>query len=154
MEHHPGSVMDVVAETPRTLSEAENSSPSNGHRTAALRGSHTVFQTHSMPKCGGCSCHGEADYRIPKGSTPRTSSQELLLCVDCFAKFVERLRTSVLLPGEECEWELTLYHAENIYDGAHDYRRDLLRSKCAHRSCEAARKAKESDLAPPNEESA
>ena len=154
MKHRPGEVVDVVAETPRTLSEAKHLPPLDGHLTAAFRSSYTIPPTHLMSKCDGCYCHGEADYRIPKGLTPRTSDQELLLCVDCFAKFVERLRTSVLLPGEECEWELTLYHAENIYDGAHDWHRELLRSKCAHRSCEAARKAKASDLASPNEESA
>lgn len=154
MEHHPVGVVDVSEATGRTLSEAENSSPSHGHRTAVLEGSRETSSKQSMAKCGGSFCHGVADYRIPKGVTPRTSTQELLLCVECFSRFVEHLRTSILLPGEECEWQLTLHHAENIFDGAHDWRRNLLRSKCGHRSCEAARKARESDLASPNEESA
>lgn len=140
--------------TGRTLSEAADLSPAHCGSRGTFLESRFLSREHRPLKCGGSFCHGDADYRIPKGVTPRTSTQELLLCVECFSRFVEHLSTSILLPGEECEWQLTLHHAENIFDGAHDWRRDLLRNKCAHRSCEAARKAKESDLASPNEESA
>lgn len=107
-----------------------------------------------MARCSAPHCWEEAEYRIPKGATPRTRYQELELCVDCFSKFVERLRTSVLLPGDACEWQLTLHHAENVFDGGHDWRRDLLRSKCAHKACEEKRRAKDADLASLKEESA
>ena len=143
-----------MVETPRTLSEAQNLPPLYRSDRKAFLQSCFVSRRQWDLKCDGPFCHGPADYLIPKGSTPRTSTRELLLCVECFSQYVERLRTSILLDGEECEWRLTLHHAENLYDGAHDWRRDLLKSKCGHRSCEAARKAKESDLASPNEESA
>jgi hypothetical protein len=57
--------------------------------------------------------------------------------------YLERIADSVMLPGEPCEWELTLRSAENVFDGGHDYRRDLMRSHCQHRACAEARAAKE-----------
>ena len=67
---------------------------------------------------------------------------------------MERLETSILLPGEPCEWRLTLHHAENIFDGGHDWRRNLLRSQCKHRACADARTAKQSDMVSPSEATA
>lgn len=114
--------------------------PGHGPRPASVKRAIAV-------RCQAPYCWDDADYKIPEGVTPRTKRGEMNLCVDCFEKFIERLETSVMLPGEECEWKLTLHHAENLFDGGHDWRRNLLRSQCKHRTCAEARTAKQSDLA-------
>jgi hypothetical protein len=70
---------------------------------------------------------------------------EIALCLDCLEGFLRLLATSVQLPGEPCEWEATLRYVENIHDGRHDFRRDLMQYRCEHRSCAAAREVQESD---------
>ena len=70
---------------------------------------------------------------------------EISLCLDCLEHFLGLLATSVQLPGEPCEWEATLRFVENIHDGRHDFRRDLMQYRCKHRSCAAARVAQDGD---------
>jgi len=138
MKHHPSAAEGAAGTTGRTLSEV-------------LDACSRLTRPKLKYRCHAPYCWGAADYLIPQGKTTRTADRALQLCVDCFSAYVERLRTSIVLPGEPCEWRATLESAENIFDGSHDWRRDLLRNKCAHRSCEAARKAEESDLASPSE---
>lgn len=80
-------------------------------------------------------CWASADYLIPEGTTRRTRTLALYLCVDCAADYLERLKRSIVLPGEGCEWRTTLEALENIYDGGHDYLRDLLIEHCEHPAC-------------------
>lgn len=91
------------------------------------------------PRCMSPRCHGDADYRIPLGATPRTQRAPLELCVECMEAFQERLKTSVVLSGEPCEWRQTLMAAENVWDGSHDYRRNLMQDRCNHVGCEQQR---------------
>jgi hypothetical protein len=107
-----------------------------------------------MPTCDAPYCRAQADYLLPQGSTPRSHFAPIYLCVDCIDTHLHRISTSIVLPGEPCEWEQTLACLENLYDGGHDYRRDLMRGRCAHRACQEARKASAADEAPHQEASA
>lgn len=163
MKHHPPSQGGDRGSTGHTLSEGRGATG----RTTAPYASHAQGPSRvsricpdrkgtvsALSRCQAPYCWGSADYRIPERVTPRTTRGALELCVECFEAYVERLETSILLPGEPCEWRLTLHHAENIFDGGHDWRRNLLRSQCKHRACADARTAKQSDLSPPTEVSA
>ncbi len=90
-------------------------------------------------RCGSPRCLQQADYIIPQGSTPRTRTRSLQLCIQCLDKYLELVSTSILLPGDPCEWELTVRALENIFDGGHDHLEDLMRETCGHRSCAASR---------------
>ena len=151
-----------MGSTGHTLSEGRNatgrtlSDPSapHGPESASRQARRSKEVAPALSRCQAPYCWGSADYRIPEGVTPRTTSGALEMCIDCFEAFVQRLETSILLPGDPCEWRLTLHHAENIFDGGHDWRRNLLRSQCKHRACADARTAKQSDLSSPTEVSA
>jgi len=89
-------------------------------------------------RCEHPHCWGQAEYCVPKGTTPRTERSSLSLCVTCFAGYLDRLRDSITLAGEPCEFTLTLRAAENVFDGSHDYAADILRERCLHAACSEA----------------
>jgi len=159
MKHHPPSKGGAVGSTGHTLSEGRlatgrtfsDLSASDGPYRASGKVPDANRGVPALSRCHAPYCWGSADYRIPEGVTPRTVAGALDLCVDCFEAYVERLETSILLPGDPCEWRLTLHHAENIFDGGHDWRRNLLRSQCKHRACADARTAQQSDIVSPSE---
>jgi hypothetical protein len=99
-------------------------------------------------------CWGAADYVIPQGATPRTQQGPLELCVECMETYQERLKRSIVLVGEDCEWHQTLMVTQNIWDGAHDYRRNLMQDRCHHVGCEHKRQQEAQDTPQRREESA
>ena len=113
--------------------------------TVTLRGGDKPDRRPRVPRrdmsilCGNPRCRIEAEYKVPKGATPRTRISELVFCSGCLEPYLERLKTSIVLPGEPCEWELTALAVENIFDGDHDHRRDFLQETCGHRACLARR---------------
>ena len=109
-------------------------------------------QSYSRSIKACITCHQAAEYLIPAGETPRTVAGEVALCLDCLEHFLKLLATSIQLPGESCEWEATLRCVENIHDGGHDFRRDLMQYRCQHRSCAAARELEEADYVEAHEE--
>ena len=114
------------------VSRRDKNSEKVGRRASAS-------QFDNVPRCQAPYCWEPSDYKIPKGSTPRTTNGDLYLCVDCLEAQLDRLSTSILLKGEPCEWELTLLALVNVYDGSKDYQQNVLRERCQHRACRRAR---------------
>ena len=160
MKHHPRHSRGASFWRELTLSDVP-SGP--GTSTTAPEGPREEFSAHSVAeppiapagssvRCQGAYCWGQADYYIPQGATPRTQFQPLSLCVECLDQYLERLKRSLVLKGEPCEWALTLHHLENAFDGGHDYRRNLLRDRCHHSSCREARGSDELEAGPERRE--
>lgn len=160
MKHHPRRARGAWVLPELTLSDVP-SGP--GTSTTAPEGPREDLSAASAPqppiapasssvRCQSGKCWGRADYRIPQGTTPRTQIQPLSFCVECLEQYLERLKRSLVFKGEPCEWALTLHHLENVWDGRHDYRRNLLRDRCHHSSCREARGSNELEAGPERRE--
>lgn len=100
----------------------------------------TVEARNHTSHCDAPKCRKQADYYVPQGLTPRSWNRQLSFCIDCLEVYLRNLSTSIVLEGEPCEWELTMTHLRNVYDGGHDWRRNLLQESCEHQACQAKRR--------------
>lgn len=120
--------------TERTLSDS--SGDKRVKRCAETQSGGTPDVMHRAAlKCGNPRCRIDADYLIPQGTTPRTECREFAFCIECLELYLGLMKTSIVLPGEDCEWELTIKALENVFDGGRDHLRDLLLDCCGHSAC-------------------
>ena len=143
----------------RTLSDVQSSAPRKSH-SGSREATDTRRERVGVPpppdrkriECAAPYCRQRAEWVVPQGMTPRTMRSDFPLCGDCVYLLIDRVATSIVLEGEPCEWELTLHHLENIHDGGHDFRRNLLIESCSHRVCLARRASASTASTPRNSE--
>ena len=107
-------------------------------RQESLLGGRGVRSTVRLLQPSPCSyptCRCSADYLIPEGSTPRTQTGALWFCVECLEDHLAHLKSSMVLRGEACEWDLTIRSVVNAFDGALDHLDLLELEDCEHERC-------------------
>jgi hypothetical protein len=104
-------------------------------RPAGVRGVRSTVRLLQPSLCSYPTCRCSADYLIPVGTTPRTQIGALWFCVECLEGYLTRLKSSMVLTGEVCEWELTIRSLVNAFDGVPDHLALLGLEDCEHKHC-------------------